>query len=203
MSTRLVRSAGLIGAATMTSRVLGVVRETVLAALFGAGNDMDAFNVAFRIPNLLRDLFAEGAMSAAFVATFTRHLATRGRAAAWRLGNLVMNALVAITVLCVVGAWVFAPGIVRAIAPEYAAIPGKLDLTIILTRIMLPFIPLVALSVAMMGMLNSLRRFFVPALSPAMFNVATIAAAFTIVPLMPRLGWPRIAGIAIGTLIGG
>jgi putative peptidoglycan lipid II flippase len=187
----------------MTSRVLGVARETVLAALFGAGNDMDAFNVAFRIPNLLRDLFAEGAMSAAFIATFTRHLAIRGREAAWRLGNLVMNALAAITVVCVVGAWVFAPAIVRAIAPEYAAVPGKLDLTIVLTRIMLPFIPMVALSVAMMGMLNSLRRFFVPALSPAMFNVATIAAAFTLVPLMPQVGWPRIAGIAIGTLIGG
>jgi putative peptidoglycan lipid II flippase len=203
MSTRLARSAGLIGAATMTSRVLGVVRETVLAALFGAGNDMDAFNVAFRIPNLLRDLFAEGAMSAAFVATFTRQLAIRGRDAAWRLGNLVTNALFVMTVAGVAVAWVVAPAIVRAIAPEYAAVPGKLDLTIVLTRIMLPFIPMVALSVAMMGMLNSLRRFFVPALSPATFNIATIAAAFTLVPLMPRLGWPRIAGIAIGTLIGG
>jgi putative peptidoglycan lipid II flippase len=203
MSTRLARSAGLIGAATMTSRVLGVARETVLAALFGAGNDMDAFNVAFRIPNLLRDLFAEGAMSAAFIATFTRHLAIRGRDAAWRLGNLVTNALFVMTAASVIGAWFLAPAMVRAIAPEYAAVPGKLDLTIVLTRIMLPFIPMVALSVAMMGMLNSVRRFFVPALSPATFNVATIAAAFTLVPLMPRLGWPRIAGIAIGTLVGG
>ena len=82
----------------MTSRVLGVARETVLAALFGAGNDMDAFNVAFRIPNLLRDLFAEGAMSAAFVATFTRCLSVRGREAAWRLGSHVMNALAGKTV---------------------------------------------------------------------------------------------------------
>jgi putative peptidoglycan lipid II flippase len=203
MSTRLARSAGLIGAATMTSRVLGVARETVLAALFGAGNEMDAFNVAFRIPNLLRDLFAEGAMSAAFVATFTRHLAIRGREAAWRLGNLVLNALFGITVGCVVAAWVFAPAIVRGLAPEYANVPGKLELTILLTRIMLPFIAMVAVSVAMMGMLNSLRRFFIPALSPAAFNVATIAAAFTLVPLMPRLGWPRITGIAAGTLIGG
>jgi putative peptidoglycan lipid II flippase len=203
MSTRLARSAGLIGAATMTSRVLGVARETVLAALFGAGNDMDAFNVAFRVPNLLRDLFAEGAMSAAFVATFTRHLTIRGREAAWRLGNLVTSTLFVITVVCVVVAWIVTPALVGAMAPEYATVPGKLELTIVLTRIMLPFIPMVALSVAMMGMLNSLRRFFVPALSPATFNVATILAAFTLVPLMPRLGWPRIAGIAIGTLIGG
>jgi len=203
MNTRLARSAGLIGAATMTSRVLGVARETVLAALFGAGNEMDAFNVAFRIPNLLRDLFAEGAISAAFVATFTRYLALQGRQAAWRLGNLVMNALFAMTVAGVAAAWVFAPAMVRVLAPEYASVPGKLDLTILLTRIMLPFIPMVGLSVAMMGMLNSLRRFFIPALSPAAFNIATILAAFTLVPLMPRLGWPRIAGIALGTLLGG
>jgi putative peptidoglycan lipid II flippase len=100
-------------------------------------------------------------------------------------------------------AWLFAPPLVRALAPDYAGVPGKLELTVVLTRVMLPFIPMVALSVAMMGMLNSLRRFFIPALSPAMFNIATIAAAFTLVPLMPHLGWPRIAGIAIGTLVGG
>ena len=96
MSSRLARSAGLIGAATMTSRVLGAAREKVLAALFGAGNEMDAFNVAFRM-NLLRDLFAEGAISAAVVPTFTRHLTQYGRDAAWRVGNLVLNALVAIS----------------------------------------------------------------------------------------------------------
>ena len=87
MSTRLARSAGLIGAATLTSRVLGVAREIVLAALFGAGNQMDAFNVAFRIPNLLRDLFAEGAMSAAFVPAFTRQLSSASREEAWKLGR--------------------------------------------------------------------------------------------------------------------
>ena len=203
MPTRLARSAGLIGAATMTSRVLGVARETVLAALFGAGNQMDAFNVAFRIPNLLRDLFAEGAMSAAFVPAFTRHLSTRSREDAWRLGNLVINALAALTLLFVAAGWIFAPALARAFAPEYASVPGKLELTALLTRIMLPFLTTVAVSVAMMGMLNSLHRFFIPALSPAMFNVATILAAFLLVPLMPRLGWPPIAGIAFGTVLGG
>jgi putative peptidoglycan lipid II flippase len=201
--SRLARSAGLIGVATMTSRVLGVARETVLAALFGAGNDMDAFNVAFRIPNLLRDLFAEGAISAALVPTFTRTLTARGRDAAWRLGNLVINALIAITLLLVIGGWIAAPWLAHTFAPEYALVPGKLELTTQLIRIMLPFLTLLAIGVAMMGMLNALRRFFIPAVSPAMFNVATLVAAFALVPLMPRLGWPRIAGIALGTILGG
>ena len=88
----------------MTSRILGVVREQLLASLFGAGNAMDAFNVAFRIPNLVRDLFAEGAMSAAFVPTFTRTLTNDGRERAWRLGNSVLNLLVVITgVLVILG----------------------------------------------------------------------------------------------------
>src|SRR5215211_7945959 len=104
MSSRMARSAGLISVATMASRVLGVARETVLAAIFGAGSgpEMDAFNVAFRVPNLVRDLFAEGAMTAAFVPTFTRTLASRGREEAWRLGNLVVNALLVATGIIVV-----------------------------------------------------------------------------------------------------
>jgi putative peptidoglycan lipid II flippase len=106
MSSKLAKSAGLIGAATMTSRVLGLVRETVLAWVFGASASpqMDAFNVAFRVPNLLRDLFAEGAMTAAFVPTFTRKLTSKGREEAWRLGSLVMNALLIATgVLVAIG----------------------------------------------------------------------------------------------------
>ncbi len=187
----------------MTSRVLGVVREQVLAAMFGAGNAMDAYNVAFRIPNLVRDLFAEGAMSSAFVPTFTRHLANEGRPAAWRLGNNVINALLVITGVLVLLGILFATPLVGAFASEYADVPGKLALTTQLTRIMLPFLTFVAVAAAVMGMLNSLHQFFVPALSPAMFNVATIVCAVTLVPLMPRLGLPPIAAIAIGTLVGG
>jgi putative peptidoglycan lipid II flippase len=203
MSTRLARSAGLISIATMASRVLGVARETVLAALFGAGREMDAFNVAFRVPNLLRDLFAEGAMTAAFVPTFTRTLTHRGRDDAWRLGNLVINALLIVTGVLVVLGVIFASPITRALAGEYAQVPGKLELTTELTRIMLPFLTMVAVAVAMMGMLNSLHKFFIPALSPAMFNVATIFCAFALVPVMSYLGLPPIAAIAIGTLLGG
>lgn len=205
MSVKLARSAGLISVATMASRVLGVAREMVLSAFFGAsgGVEMDAFNVAFRVPNLLRDLFAEGAMTAAFVPTFTRTLATEGREAAWRLGSLALNALLLVTGVLVVLGIIFAYPITHAIAPGFAAIPGKLELTTQLTRIMLPFLTTVAAAVAMMGMLNSLRRFFIPALAPAMFNIATIACAFALVPLMPRVGLPAIAAIAIGTVLGG
>lgn len=203
MSTRLARSAGLISLATMASRLLGIARETVLAALFGAGREMDAFNVAFRIPNLLRDLFAEGAMTAAFIPTFTRTLAQQGRERAWRLGNLVINALLLVTAVFVVIGMVFAEPITRLIAGDFASVPGKLELTTQLTRIMLPFLTTIAVAVAMMGMLNSLRRFFIPAMSPAMFNVATIICAIVLVPLMPLVGLPGIAAIAIGTLLGG
>ena len=205
MSVRLARSAGLISVATMASRVLGVAREMVLSAFFGAsgGVEMDAFNVAFRVPNLVRDLFAEGAMTAAFVPTFTRTLTTRGPEAAWRLGNLVINALFIVTGVLVLIGMVFAQPITHAIAPGFTAIPGKLELTTRLTRIMLPFLTTVAAAVAMMGMLNSLRRFFIPVLAPAMFNVATIVCAFALVPVMPHVGQPAIVAIAIGTLLGG
>ncbi len=199
----LARSAASAGAATLTSRILGVVREQVLASLFGAGNAMDAYNVAYRIPNLVRDLFAEGAMSSAFVPMFTRHLTTSGKESAWRLGNHVINALIVITVALVALGIIFAEPIVRAFAGAYASVPGKLELTVYLTRIMLPFLTFVALAAAFMGMLNSLHRFFIPALSPAMYNVATIACAFAVVPFMPAVGLPAIAGIAIGSLIGG
>jgi putative peptidoglycan lipid II flippase len=207
MSSRLARSAGLISVATMASRLLGVARETVLASLFGAsgGPAMDAFNVAFRAPNLVRDLFAEGAMTAAFVPTFSRTLATRGREAAWRLGNLVINALLIVTGALVVLGIGFAEPITRLMAwgEEFRSVPGKLELTTQLTRIMMPFLPTIAVAVAMMGMLNSLNRFFVPALSPAMFNVATIVCAFVLVPYMPAIGLPPIAGIAIAAVLGG
>ena len=187
----------------MTSRILGVVREQVLAALFGAGNAMDAYNVAYRIPNLLRDLFAEGAMSSAFVPTFTRHLAQQGKPSAWRLANNVINGLIVITGILVVIGIVFAGPLVELFAGAYRAVPGKLELTVFLTRLMLPFLAFVAVAAACMGMLNSLHRFFIPALSPAMYNVATIMCALLLVPLMPALGVPPIAAIAVGSLIGG
>jgi putative peptidoglycan lipid II flippase len=200
---RLARSAGLIGVATMMSRVLGLARDVVYAWMFGAGDQMDAFNVAFRIPNLVRDLFAEGAMSAAFVPAFTRAHAQQGREAAWRLGNLVITALLVVTgtivIVGIAGAW----PLTQLFARDYAAVPGKLELTVSLTRLMFPFLTLVAVAVAFMGMLNSLRHFFLPAVSPALFNVGAIAGALLFVPLAPLVGLHPVAGLAAGTLLGG
>ena len=202
-SPKLARSAGLIGAATMTSRILGLVREQVMAYLFGAGNAVDAFNVAFRIPNLVRDLFAEGAMSAAFVPTFTRYLSRDGKPAAWRLGSNVINALFVVTLLLVVLGIVFAEPLVGVLAGDYAKVPGKFELTVVLTRVMLPFLTLVALAAACMGMLNSLDRYFLPALAPALFNVASITTTVIAVPMLMWMGLPTIYAMALGVLTGG
>jgi putative peptidoglycan lipid II flippase len=199
----LARSAGLTGAATLFSRILGLLRDQVLAAIFGASNDMDAFIVAFRIPNLVRDLFGEGAMSAAFIPTFTRRLTLDGKENAWRLGNNLLSALLVVTGAVVVAGMVFAGPLVTAYAEDFSRVPGKLELTIRLTRIMLPFLTMVAVAAAVMGMLNSLHHYFVPALAPAMFNIATLVCAFAVVPLMPSLGLPAIAAIAIAALLGG
>lgn len=200
---RLARSAGVFGLATITSRMLGLVRDQVLAFYFGAGDANDAFRVASRIPNLVRDLFAEGAMSAAFVPTFTRQLTLHGRERAWHLASSVINALVIVTGLFVVAGIVFADPLVRLFAADFGAVPGKLELTIYLTRIVFPFLTLVAVAAALMGMLNSLGHFFVPALSPAMFNVAIIVLSLTLIPLAPTLGLQPITIVALATLVGG
>ncbi|MGE0813668.1 MAG: murein biosynthesis integral membrane protein MurJ [Vicinamibacterales bacterium] len=202
-SAGLARSAGVVGAATMASRVLGLARDQVLAYWFGAGDAMDAFLVAFRVPNLVRDLFAEGAMSAALVPTFSKTLAADGRDRAWRLGNSVMNALALVTGALVIAAIVFAPQLVWWMAGDFTAVPGKFELTVTLTRVMAPFLVLVAVAAACMGMLNSLHVFFVPALSPAMFNVASIAVGLGLVPVAMRMGVEPILAMAIGTLLGG
>jgi putative peptidoglycan lipid II flippase len=164
---------------------------------------MDAYLVAFRIPNLVRDLFAEGAMSAAFVPTFTRHLTIHGKGDAWRLANNVLNALLLVTGAAVLAGIAYARPLVTLYAEHFADVPGKLELTIRLARIMLPFLPMVALAAAAMGMLNSLRHYFIPALAPATFNVVAIACAVLLTPLMPLLGQARVMSLAIGAVAGG
>jgi putative peptidoglycan lipid II flippase len=188
----------------MSSRALGLVREMVLAQYFGTSAAMAAYNVAFRIPNLLRDLFAEGAMSAAFVPTFTKYLHGSGKESAWRLANLVINSLAVITGLLVILGIVFAEPLVRLIADdEYTRNAAQLALTVELARLMLPTLTFIALAAALMGMLNSLHHFFIPAFSPAMFNVVTILCAWFVVPLMPGLRIEPIVAIAAGTFLGG
>lgn len=202
MSLRLARSAGVMTMATLLSRVLGVARDIVLTAAFGATSAMDAFNVATRIPNLVRDLFAEGAMSAAFVPTFTRHLKEKGEASAWRLGSNVINALAVVTGILVVLGIVFAYPLADFYTND-TRFAGNLPLTATLTRWTLPFLTMVAIAVAQAGMLNSLRQFFIPAVSPAMYNVAIILSALVLVPFAPALGIEPITAIAIGSLLGG
>ncbi len=187
----------------MASRILGLVREQVLAHAFGASHQMDAFNAAFRLPNLVRDLFAEGAMTAAFVPTFSRTLARDGREAAWTLGRRAITALIVATSAIAALGMVFAEPMTRAFAGGFANVPGKFELTVQLTRLMFPFLPLVAAAVAAMGMLNALGRFFMPALAPAMFNVASIAAILLLVPLMPAFGMEPVTALAFAVLLGG
>ena len=196
---RMGRAIG-ISAATMVSRVLGLVREQVFAALLGAGRYTDAFVVAFRIPNLLRDLFAEGALSAGFVPAFADYDQNRGRSEAWRLANLVVGlVLLAVGAVTLLGI-AFAPQLVRLIAPGFA--PEQVLLSARLTRIMMPFLPLVSLAAVAMGMLNAQARFTAPALAPALFNVAAIAtgAGLWLFGAGPRAA---VVGWSVGTLAGG
>jgi putative peptidoglycan lipid II flippase len=203
MTPRLARSASVIGVATLGSRVLGLVRDVAIAALFGTYMQADAFLTASRFPALLRDLFAEGAMSAAFVPTFTRTLQRDGQEAAWRLGAQVINALLIVTGVLVLAGIVFAEPLVWFYAQGFQNNPAKMALTVELTRVMLPFLTLVAVAAALMGMLNGLKRFFLPAVSPALFNVAFILCTLILVPAFTRLSIEPTLALAIGMLVGG
>jgi len=203
MSERLARSAGLIGLATLSSRILGLVRDAVQAFFFATSDKADAFVVATRIPNLLRDLFAEGAMSAAFVPTLTRTLAKDGKDAAWRLASQVINGLLVVTGILVLLGIVFAAPLTAGYAARFANHPGKLELTTTLTRINMPFLLLIAVAAAYMGMLNALRKFLIPSSAPTMFNVVFIACMLVFVPWFTRLGIEPIMALSIGTLAGG
>lgn len=197
----MMRAAGLISSLTLLSRLLGVVREQVFAALLGAGFYADAFNAAFRIPNLLRDLFAEGALSAAFVPTYTRAL-KEGEGRAQRLASRLMTLLAAALGILVVLGLVFAEPLVRLLAPGFEEVPGKLEATVRLTRVMLPFLPLVSFAAVAMGMLNARERYGTPAAAPVMFNLVTIGWAV----LLWRMGYgpAQVAtGWAVGTVLGG
>jgi putative peptidoglycan lipid II flippase len=198
----LMRSAGLISGLTFLSRILGLVREQVFAALLGAGLYADAFLAAFRIPNLLRDLFAEGALSAAFVPTYTRALKEGGPSRGFELSGRLLTLLgVVLSLLTLVGL-VFAGPLVRLIAPGFAQEPGKSELAVLLTRIMLPFLPVVSFAAVAMGMLNAHERYGPPAAAPSMFNVVSIAWAAML--WAAGFGAREVAvGWAVGTLLGG
>src|ERR1700730_14582301 len=203
------RATGVVGIAILCSRVLGLIREVVFAALFGASRNMDAFLTAFRAPNMLRDLFAEGALSTAFVTTFSRRIATDGDDSAWRLASKVATLTVVfmstLTVLGIIGA----PVLIQILAPGFP--PEKAALTIQLTRIMFPFILLVSLAALVMGMLNARNVFGPPAMASSFFNLGSIiggvALCYWFEPQVdwrhPHFGERGLMGLAIATLIGG
>jgi putative peptidoglycan lipid II flippase len=174
----------------LASRILGVARESLMAAVFGANWLTDAYNVAFRIPNLLRDLFAEGALSSAFVPTFTEALEKGGRERAYHLGNLVLTALLVVTGALTLLGVIFAEDVVRLISSSFKGDTAKLLETTLLTQVMMPILLLVSVGATWMGMLNAQQRYAVPALAPALFNVTSIVCGLGILfaHVPPRLG---------------
>ena len=203
-SESVVRSAGVVSIAVFMSRVTGLLRESIMARLFGAGLIYDAFMLGFRIPNLTRDLFAEGALSSAFVPTFTEYLANRGKEEAARLANLVATALILIVgIVCALGV-IFAAPLVRLLAPGFAAVPGKFELAVAMTRTMFPFLLLVALAAQAMGVLNACNKFGVPAMASTFFNIGSVVFGVVLgIWLGPSLHLARIEGMAIGVVLGG
>ena len=197
-----LRSSGRISVAVGASRVLGLIRESVFAALFGGGALADAYQLAFTIPNLLRDLFAEGALSSAFVPTFTASLVKEDRERAYHLGNLVLTGVVLVTGLLTALGIVFAEEIVALIARGATEDPEKAALAAGLTRVMMPLLSVVSLSAVWMGMLNAQRKFMAPAFAPAMFNVASIAVGVTLL-FLALDGEDAILIWSVGTMAAG
>lgn len=200
----MARSAGIVSAAVMLSRVAGLVREIVMARLFGAGMAYDAFLLGFRIPNLTRDLFAEGALSSAFIPTFTEYLSQKGRRAAADLANLVSTAIIVIVGgFCLLGV-LASPVLVNLLAPGFHTVPGKYELAVRMTRIMFPFLLFVALAAQAMGMLNACGRFAVPSLASSFFNFGSIVSGLALgFWAGPHLGISPIEGMAFGVVCGG
>jgi putative peptidoglycan lipid II flippase len=210
-STR--RSAGIVGLAVIASRLFGLIREQVFAAMFGAGKLLDVYIASFQIPNLLRDLFAEGALSISFTTLFTRAWDRDGARAAWDLANLILTSMIVllggICLIAIAGA----PAIVEVTNFGFHHVPGKFELTVKLTRVLFPFILFVSLAAAVMGMLNARFVFGVPASASTVFNIVSVAAGVAGAylfdpqaranPLHPLFDERALLGVCLGVLLGG
>ncbi|HTW91133.1 MAG TPA: murein biosynthesis integral membrane protein MurJ [bacterium] len=196
------RRVGAFSVGTLLSRILGVVRESVFAYLFGAGFATDAFNVAFRIPNMLRDLFAESALSAAFVPTFVRSLHEGDRRRSWAFASNMFNTVALITGALSVLGIIFAPAVVKVIALGFSHDPAKMHLTMVLTRVMFPFLLFIAIAAWAMGILNACGTFFMPAAAPAAFNVFSALIPLAAYGFLKARGIEPILGMAWGVTIG-
>ena len=214
--TSVAKSAGIVSIAVMFSRVLGLVREMIFARYFGAGFLYDAYQAAFTIPNVLRDLFAEGALSAAFVKVFTDYQINKSEAEAWKLASLVLNALAVILSIVTILGILLTPYLVSIVASGFS--PEKAALTVTMTQVMFPFILLVALAAVAMGVLNTKGIFGIPASASTVFNVVSIIVGLGFAYWLSGGSWDAahdkytvpaisaqwaILGMAIGTLIGG
>ncbi len=207
------RSAGIVGIAVMGSRVFGLARELVFTSMFGAGKVLDAYYGAFQIPNLLRDLFAEGSLSTAFTALFARTWDKEGDEPAWKLANLTLSAMIFIIGIVSVVAIAGAPLIVEATNFGFHNVPGKFELAVSLTRVMFPFILFVSLAAAVMGMLNARFIFGIPASASTVFNIVSVIFGVSLAFLFDakaRATWPHPVfgeasayGVSLGVLLGG
>lgn len=198
-NVRVTKAAGVVGAATLLSRIFGFIRDVVVAWFFGAGLASDAFFVAFRIPNLLRRLLAEGSLSIAFVPVFTEHLTRDGKEEAFLLARSALRLISILLAAVAVLGILLSPAIVRIVGMGFADSPEKLALTVTLTRIMFPYIFFIGLVALCMGILNVLGHFAAPALAPVFLNVAMIGSVFFISPYLQE----PVIGLALGVLIGG
>jgi putative peptidoglycan lipid II flippase len=196
---RIARAAGVMSGATFISRALGYAKDMILARYFGATGISDTFFVAFRIPNLLRELFAEGSMSSAFIPVLTEYRANQGDDKAKKLVRITFTfLLICVGVLCAAGI-LFAPQIITLIAPGFRENVEKFSQTVLLTRVMFPFLLFISLAALVMGALNTRGVFFVPALAPATLNITIIAVVLIFISHMEN----PIVAVAAGVTLGG
>ncbi|MFC2091889.1 murein biosynthesis integral membrane protein MurJ [Elusimicrobiota bacterium] len=188
-----------VSSATLISRILGYIRDMAIANFFGATMFADAFFVAYRIPNLLRRLLGEGSLSTAFIPVYTQYLTTKSREESLKLIRVTLGAFGCLFVIITVSGIIFAPFIVKLIAPGFSHNPEQFRVTVYLTRIMFPFLMAIGLGAITLGILNSWKMFFLPALAPAMLSICEI---FFILFVCPSLDLP-ISGLAVGVVIGG
>jgi putative peptidoglycan lipid II flippase len=196
---KIAKAAGLMSIATFISRILGFVRDMIFAIFFGATGMSDTFFAAFRIPNLLRELFAEGSMSAAFIPVLTEYHQKHGEEEAKQLVSITFTFIVIVVgAICLLGIY-FAPAIVTFIAPGFLKFPDKFALTVLLTRIMFPFLLFISMAALVMGALNTKKVFFIPAIAPAMFNVTLIVS----IVFFEAVAKQPVIVAAVGILVGG
>jgi putative peptidoglycan lipid II flippase len=208
------RSAIVVLISVLGSRLMGLLREVIFAFMFGAANLSDVFIAAFRIPNLLRDLFAEGALSTAFTATFTKTWEKEGAATSWHLARLVLSTLILVLGLICVAGIIFSPEVVFLISGGFKgdlAHPDKFALTVTMTRILFPFILFVSIAAVVMGMLNSRHIFGIPASASTLFNIISVISGVILACLFdpqkdwlhPHFGEKAIYAWCFGVLLGG